>query len=723
MKQVLEDFRNGQCRVEDVPAPIARPGFVVVRNHFSVISSGTEGGTVKLGKASLIGKALARPEQVRKVLQVAMTQGVMTAWNATQRTLDMPVPLGYSCAGTVVETGAGVTGLAPGDRVACGGAGFANHAEVVCVPRNLCVPVPAGAALEHAAFTTIGAIALQSVRVAQAQLGEDVVVIGLGLVGLVTAQILRAAGCRVFGIDLDPARLEFARAQGYGECAALADANLRERVLAFSRGHGADVAIITATTDDNGPVALAGELVRRKGRVVVVGRTVMTAPRETYLFKELELRTSMAYGPGTGDVDYEERGIDYPYAYVRWTEQRNMAAFLDLIAGRRIDLEPLLTHRFAIDRAGEAFELITGPARQGSMAVLLDYTAGLESEQAPTRVVARGAASAGTASGRLRVGVIGAGSFATNEFLPLLAAHGGLHLRAIASGTGVRARALAGKYGFDLAASDPLPLLDDPQIDCVFILTRHDTHAEFAARALAAGKHVFVEKPLALDDAELDRVERAWAGADRTLMVGFNRRYAPLAVRLKEHFGVRAQPAAVTYRANVGYRPPEHWLHDPRQGGGVILGEACHHIDFCNWLVGAAPVGVNARALGGQAEGFIAADNVYIDLDYADGSRATVAYLSNGSKAYSSERVEVLCDNRAGSVEDFRRIELAAGLRLRRDRLWLKPDKGHAAQVAAFIAAASGAGGASIDTAGYLASSRAAIAAAHLVAAAGGGRP
>lgn len=699
MKQVLQNFKSGELTVEEVPPPLAPPGFVLVRNNYSLISAGTEGGTVKLGQMSLLGKARARPEQVRKVLQVVRADGLLTAYQAAMRSLDMPVALGYSCAGQVLDTGPGVTDIAAGHLVACGGGGYASHAEIVSVPRNLCIKVPAGVDLRHAAFATLGSIAMQSVRVAGVRLGENVVVIGLGLVGLLTTQILRAAGCNVFGIDVNPERARFAAQQNFCQAAPRKAANLAEQVQAFSGGYGADAVIITAAAPNNDPVALAGELARYKARVVVVGRTEMTAPRETYLFKELELCTSLAYGPGTGDPSYEEKGLDYPIGYVRWTENRNMAAFLQLIAGQKIQLDPLITHEFEVDDAPRAFQVVTGQAGEPSIAVLLRYPQPQTLPAQPRRISLHAAkqiknsrSPGRTALGKskiknqLRVGVIGAGSHATNNILPALAKLKTVAPAGIVSATGVRAQALGKKYGFEYCAASADELLNDPTIEAVFILSRHDSHTPLTVAALAAGKHVFVEKPLAMTEAELQQVLDAQRAAGLNVMVGFNRRYAALALKLKEFFANHAQPLSMIYRANVGYRPPEHWLHDPQQGGGVIIGEACHMIDFCHWLAGAPPVEVSANKLTGAAQGLIPEDNVHLNFTFADGSLATVAYLSNGSKGYSRERVEVFGENGTGMLEDFRLLELARGTGMvKRKRSLIKQDKGFAGSIEYFI--------------------------------------
>ncbi|MBI5014763.1 MAG: bi-domain-containing oxidoreductase [Deltaproteobacteria bacterium] len=684
MKQVLQDFRSGALTVGEIPAPAVRIGSVLVANRFSLISSGTEGGTVRLGRMNWLQKARARPEQVKKVLGVVRTDGVLAAYQAVSRSLEIPIELGYCCAGEVLEVGEGVPGLRPGQLVACGGGGYAKHAEVVCVPRNLVATVPDGVPPRLAAFTTLGSIAMQGVRVAGVHLGETAVVIGLGLVGLLVVELLKAAGCRVFGVDVSPARVRFAEEQGFCEASVRGAGNLVERVKALSGGFGVDAVLVAAAAPDNDPVALAGELARPKARVVVVGRTEMNAPRETYLFKELELCTSLAYGPGTGDPSYEERGVDYPIGYVRWTENRNMQAFLGLLAAGRLRVEPLISHEFPIAEAARGFDLVAGGSEQ-AVAVLLRYDRA-ESGAGPVRRVDLPAA-AGAPAAAGRVSVIGAGSFATNVWVPHLAQTPGLARRGIASAGGVRARTLAAKHGFTFCASDAAAILGDEDTDCVAILTRHDTHASLAAAALDAGKHVFVEKPLALDLDGLRRVVEAQARSRGTVQVGFNRRFAPLALALRDFFGRRAQPLSITYRANVGYRPPNHWLHDPVQGGGVLLGEAVHFVDFCHWLVGAEPVEVFARRVGGGGTGLIEEDTFHLSLGFADGSLATVIYASNGDPSLSRERVEVFGDDASAVLEDFRDLTCARGARRRRTRRRFSQDRGHAGQLAALAEA------------------------------------
>ncbi|HET7843047.1 MAG TPA: bi-domain-containing oxidoreductase [Xanthomonadales bacterium] len=705
MKQVLEDLRTGAIRVEDVPAPAVRDGFVLVRNEYSLISSGTEGGTVKLGRMSLVGKALARPEQAMKVLKLARTQGVLAAYTVAQRALDMPITLGYSSAGEVLAVGAGVTGIAVGDRVACAGQGHASHAEVVAVPKHLCVRLPEGVAPRQAAFTTLGAIALQAVRVADVRLGERVVVMGLGLVGTLVAQLLRAAGCHVLGVDLDPVRLRLAEERGWATVASLQGGSVEASAAAFSGGDGVDAVIVTAASDDNGPVDLAGRMCRRKGRVIVVGRTPIEGPRETYLFKELALLTSMAYGPGTGDASYELEGHDYPLPYVRWTEQRNMQAFVEQIAAGAVDTDALVAREFDVDDAPRAFDELLAASASPPLAILLRYPGSVDVAKRVALAAPRATTAPAPPGTPPRVGVIGAGSHAGNELVPALAKLP-VTLRGIASATGVRGQSLGKRYGFAYASSDAQDVVGDPETDAVVILTRHDTHAPLASAALRAGKHVFVEKPLALTAAELDDVEAAWRASGRVLMVGFNRRHAPLALKLRALFADRAGPMSIVFRVNVGHRPREHWLHHPREGGGVIVGEASHQVDFCQWLTGSRIAGCDAwRLEGGGA--LLPEDNAHLQLRFDDGSIATIAYLSNGSTQFPTERVEVAADGRSAALEDWRRLQRPGRFGVATERMWLHSDKGHAAQLAAFVDAVRGK--LAIDTESQLHASRVAI--------------
>jgi predicted dehydrogenase/threonine dehydrogenase-like Zn-dependent dehydrogenase len=689
LRQVVQNIKTGVVSVEEVPVPELRRGCLLVKNKASLISAGTEGGTVALGKMSLLGKARARPEQVKKVLQAVRAEGILATFKAVRNSLDVPIPLGYSCAGVVEAASNEISDIAIGAPVACGGAGTAYHADYVVVPRNLCVSVPNGVPFHHAAFTTVGAVAMQSVRVADVRLGEKVVVIGLGLVGLLAAEILKAGGCNVFGIDIDSRRVAWVEENGICPAVARSSSNIFDRVLDFSGGYGADAVIIAATTENNDPVVLAGELARHRGRVVAVGRMIMNAPRDTYLFKELHLCTSYAYGPGTEDQTYEIEGYDYPIGYVRWTENRNMQCFLDLLREKRIDISRLITHTLSIEKAPAAFDFIGDPKEQ-TIGVVLEYED--TKDESHTASLERAAPSVlpkGLPSERLRVGIIGAGSFATNVMVPLLARRKDVVIQTIASATGIKAAALAKKYGVSRCTSDAKEVIEAPDIDFVFILTRHGTHALFAEQALLANKHVFVEKPLALTEEGVRAVAAAREKSRRVLMIGFNRRFSPLAQRMKQFFSNRCQPMVLEFRGNVGYRPPEHWLHDPVEGGGVILGEACHYVDFSRWIVDSPVVGVDATCIGPSDARIIPEDNVAITLRFKDGSLASILYLSNGARGFSRERCEVHAELQSAVWQDFRQIKLVRDLGLPSvNRSWLLPKKGYKEELDAFFAAA-----------------------------------
>jgi predicted dehydrogenase len=716
VKQVVQNFKTGVVSVEEVAMPQLRRGCLRIRTMNSLISAGTEGGTVKLGKMGYIGKARARPEQVAKVLKAIRTEGALATVQAVTRTLDLPIPLGYSCAGIVEAQSADAADVADGAPMACAGAGMAFHAEYVVVPRNLCAPIPKGVSFEEAAFTTVGCVALQSIRIADARLGENVVIMGLGLIGLLAAKILQAGGIRVFGIDADPERVAWVKEKGICPVEWRGSEHLTDEVLEFTDGYGADAVLIAAGDSTNDPVVLAGELTRQKGRVIVVGRTLMNAPRETYLFKELELKTSYAYGPGIEDPTYEAEGCDYPIGYVRWTVNRNMACFLQLLSEKKMEISSLITHRFPVDRAPEAFDLITSSKHQ-TIGVVLDYgqEGGPSSEEGSTSISP--ASKAPESTDLPRVAIIGAGSFATNIMVPLLAKQNAVKLCAIASANGVKAAALSKKYNIPDYTSRAEEILDSKEIDCVFILTRHGTHAAFAERALSQNKHVFVEKPLALSEESLASLIAAQQKSGKVLMVGFNRRFSPLFQRLKEFFSDRRQPMAVHFRGNVGYRPPEHWLHHPTDGGGVILGEACHYIDVCRWLVGSSITAVEANCVGPSKTKIISEDNVSLSLRFEDGSIGHISYLSNGATGFGRERCEVHAESKSAVWEDFNTVKLYKGLgRARAYRNRLLPRKGYQEELDAFFAAVRGTGdGGTQWLSGQMDSSYAAIRAANLI--------
>ncbi len=684
MKQVLQSLKTGETLVADVPVPAVRPGMVLVRTAASLVSAGTERMVVSFAEKNLVGKARSRPDLVRQVLDKARREGLLSTLEAAFNRLDQPMTLGYSSAGVIEALGPGVEGWQTGERVACAGGGYAVHAEYAVVPVNLLARLPETVDFESAAFTTLGAIALHGFRLAEAQIGETVAVIGLGLLGLLAGQIARAAGCRVLGVDLAPERVALARRLGLE---AVPRPEAEAACLAFSRGRGADVVLICADTPSNDPVTLAGALARDRARVVALGAVGLSIPRKVYYEKELSFINSRSYGPGRYDPSYEEGGRDYPLGYVRWTEGRNLEAVVDLLAGGALDAHPLITHRFPIERAPEAYELILGKRDEPFLGVLLTYPAA--PAPAPAVVGRRDADAQGKGQAAVRLGVLGAGNFATAVMLPALRKVPAVQPVGVVSASGVSAAHARRKFGFRYAASDPQQVLDDPGINTVAVLTRHNLHASLVVAALRAGKHVFCEKPLALNAGELDEIfsalEAARGPEAPLLTAGFNRRFAPLARRMAEFFSGRREPLAVQYRVNAGYIPPDHWLHDPAQGGGRIIGEACHFVDFLAFLVGAPPVRVSAQGLpdGGRYR----QDNVLLTFTFPDGSLGTVTYLANGDKAFPKERVEAFAGGRAAALDDFRSLEMSAGGRRRVVRSRLRQDKGHRAEWEAFAAA------------------------------------
>jgi polar amino acid transport system substrate-binding protein len=650
MKQVIQDLRARELRVADVPPPAAQSGRVLVRTAASLISAGTERMTVELGKRSLLGKARERPDLVRQVIQKVQSEGVLNTVNAVRAKLDSVTPLGYSAAGTVIGAGDDVTGFRPGDRVACAGAGYASHAEILSVPKNLCVRLPEDVDFESGAFGTLGAIALQGLRLAAPTLGEACVVIGLGLIGQLTVQLLKANGCRVFGIDLDAAKVELARKLGADDgCAP--DDDAQRKVLEWSRGRGADAVLITAATSSNQPVEQAGQISRHKGRVVVVGLVGLEIPRELYYRRELSLKISMSYGPGRYDPEYEERGHDYPFAYVRWTEGRNLEAFIDLISTDRMDVKPLITHRFAIAEAERAYSLISGAEPEPHLGILLTY----DTERAQQTSIAMAGAQrkAGGPNKTINIGLIGAGSYAKRLLLPNLKS-AGAQFQTVATASGISAREVAEKYGFRYCVASAAEVIDDEDVNLVVIATRHDTHAELARRALERGRNVFVEKPLALGPEELDRVLDAAAQSDGQLTVGFNRRFSPAARAAKDFFKDAQGPLSINYRVNAGRIPVEHWIHDRREGGGRIIGEVCHFIDLMQFLTESLTTRVYAEAVAGRNHQVVDEDSVFITLRFADGSNGSIAYLAEGDAALAKERVEIFGAGKTFVLEDFR---------------------------------------------------------------------
>ena len=676
MKQVVQDLRSKHPKVLEVPVPQPDPGTVLVRTSVSLVSAGTERTLVEFAGKGPLGKARARPDLVGQVLEKARQEGVLNAVLAAQRRLDQPLPLGYSSAGWVEAVGAGVTSLRAGERVVCAGGG-AVHAEYAVVPENLTARLPAGVDFEAGAFATLGAIALHGFRLAKPQIGDRIAVIGLGLLGQLAMQIARAGGCVPYGIDLDSARVDLAVRLG-GRAAHRGEA--LETGAALSAGVGFDAVLVCAHTEDNDPLDLAGQLARDRGRVVVIGAVGMQVPRKLYYDKELQLTVSRSYGPGRYDPRYEESGVDYPIGYVRWTERRNIEAFVDLLGQGKVQVAPLISHRFPVEQAEQAYELILGGSEQASLGVLLTYPQ-VGSIDRRITISPRPAVKETV----VRLGALGAGNFARSVAFPILRRMNDVELVGLASGRGLSGTQAARRYGFQYATTAPVELLDDELINTVAVFTRHHLHSGQVAQALRAGKHVFCEKPLAIDEHGLTEVTKALEAGTGLLSVGFNRRFAPLGQQLRAFVEQAGEPLSIHYRVNAGFLPRTHWVNDPAQGGGRIIGEVCHFIDFLIFLLGALPTSLQASGLPNA--GRYADDNLHIGLTFPDGSLASIEYLASGDRAYPKERVEAFGGGRVAVLEDFRRLELASGGRRRIRRTWFRQDKGHRAIWQAFVSA------------------------------------
>jgi predicted dehydrogenase/threonine dehydrogenase-like Zn-dependent dehydrogenase len=678
MKQIAQNYKSGELVLLDVPAPVCRSGGIVVKTAYSVISAGTEMMKISESKLSLIGKARARPDQVKKVMKAIQQQGLFATYQKVMNRLDSYTPIGYSLAGTVVEIGEGVTDFRVGQAVACAGNQYALHAEYNWVPENMCVPVPSSVDLGHAAFTTVGAIALQGLRQAEVRLGETACVIGLGLLGQLLVRLLRAAGIFVVGVDIVAERCALAEAAGATSCVVPGTADfsrLHREVATLTGGHGVDCVFITAGANNNYPVELAAELARDRARVVDIGKCKLDLPWNQYYEKELDVRFSRSYGPGRYDPIYEEGGIDYPIGYVRWTERRNMECFLALLKDKRIDLSSLITDVFPFESAVSVYERMNQGNISG-LGILFRYQ-----DDAPIVRRLPNALSRKKSGGSVRLGVVGAGNYASSMLLPHLATNADVRLIEVVTNTGLSSVNAVKKFKFDRSSTDRVGLLNSSDIDAILIATRHATHAELVCAALRTGKAVFVEKPLALSLESLAEVMSTIeeTGNDR-LMVGLNRRFAPLLVELKKEWGKRVGPHVISYRINAGPLDKGSWYLQSDTEGSRFVGEGGHFIDTMSWWLGAEPVQITAAGTIDDP------DNLTATLGYPDGSLATISYLTQGDPRFPKERIDIFGEGKVGFFDNFGRFEL-----WQRERSTLKRtrgvDKGQEAELKAFISA------------------------------------
>ncbi len=717
MKQILQSLKTGSTEVAQVPCPAVKRGQLLIRSSHTLVSAGTERMLVEFGKANWLDKARQQPDKVRMVLDKIKTDGLMPTVEAVFNKLDQPLPLGYCNVGTVLEAGAGVTGFTAADRVVSNG----KHAEVVSVPLNLCARVPDVVPDEEAAFTVLGAIALQGIRLVQPTLGEAVVVTGLGLIGLVAVQLLRAHGCRVLGLDFDADKLGLARSFGAEVVDLAAGQDPVAAGQAFSRGRGVDAVIITASTKSNEPVHQAALMCRKRGRIVLVGVTGLELSRADFYEKELNFQVSCSYGPGRYDPSYEEKGNDYPVGFVRWTEQRNLEAVLDMMADGRLDVKPLISHRFALEKAEEAYALVGGAGP--SLGILLQYPGtdeqaddvlrkttvhlGGMNRHAALAMTGGGAAATGTVPSLRGVagdaaihavgaslGFVGSGNYATAVLMPAFK-EVGVRLKTVASSGGVSGLHAGRKFGFEATTTDTAAVFADAQVNAVVVTTRHDGHAGFVMQALAAGKHVFVEKPLCLTLGELEAIQEAMDRHDAAIhapmvMVGFNRRFAPQVQKISALLKGVTGPKSFVMTVNAGAIPAEHWTQDLDVGGGRIIGEACHFIDLLRFLAGASIASHQLTRMESRT-----GDSVSIGLKFEDGSIGTVHYLANGSKAFPKERLEVFAAGRVLQLDNFRKLRGFGWPGFSKMNLW-RQDKGQKSCAAAFVKAISDGGPAPI---------------------------
>lgn len=675
MKQVIQNYKTGELKLVEVPPPSIKKGFVLVKNVNSLISAGTEKYMIEMAKKSLIGKARERPDLVRQVISKIQTEGILETYKAVMARLDAPVPLGYSSAGIVIDVGEGVREFKKGERVACSGSGYASHAEIVCVPENLCVKIPENLDFESASFVALGGIALQAVRLADSSLGDRVAVIGLGLLGQIAVELLKANGCHVFGIDMDEEKVKMAMENGCEEVAISGKEDVIRKAKGFAPS-GFDSVIIMAATKSNEPIEVAAEIAREKGRIVACGLTGLEIPRKTFFEKELEFTVSRAWGPGIFDPLYTEENVDYPYAYVRWTAKRNMEEFLLQVAKGNVNVKKLITHRFKIDDALNAYDMIL-KGKEKYMGVIIEYEAKEQKlESIPEKKIEIKKSTSYKSDSTVPViGFIGAGLFSTGTILPILKKMKNVRLKGVSTATGFKGEHVARKFGFEYFTTDYKEILNDPEINLVFIMTRHSSHAHFVCEALKAGKNIFVEKPLCINKEELKKIiNHRLNYSSKILMVGFNRRFSPFSIWLKEKFKNISEPLSIHITVNAGYVPPDHWSQSEEEGGRII-GEVCHFIDLIEYFTDSLPEKVYAEYI--ESNFYKSWDNVSINIKMKNGSIANILYIASGDKRYSRERVEIFGGGKVGIIDNFKKAEYFYRGKRKKIRNLLGVDRGH----------------------------------------------
>ena len=685
MKQIIQNLKNGKTTLIEVPSPKVSCGNILIHTTTSLISSGTEKMLVDFGKASYLAKARQQPDKVKEVLAKVKTDGLLTTYDAVQSKLSQPVALGYCNVGKVVAVGSGVEGFSIGDRVVSNG----NHSEVVSVPKNLCARIPEGVSDEHASFVVLAAIGLQGIRLANTTLGEQIVVIGLGAIGLMSVQILLAQGCRVLAIDVQEDRLQLAAQSGAETCNPVAGHDVLSIADKFSRGRGVDAVIITASTKSHEIVSQSAKMCRKRGRIVLVGVIGLNLVRDDFYKKELTFQVSCSYGPGRYDPAYEDAGHDYPIAFVRWTEQRNFEAVLDLMSSGKIDPGSLISHRVPFEQAPDVYrKMFEGDQGLG---MILEYSSPSSERFEETITLPRLPSSDNTTDHSIAVGFIGAGNYASRALIPAFK-KSGVKLHTVATSSGLSGSIHGGKSGFEYSSTDVDKVINSEGIDIITIATRHDSHSDLVCKGLQAGKSVFVEKPLAIDAEGLEAIKNAYVKLKNNpklvnnshLMVGFNRRYSPHITKMKSLLSKVAEPKSFIMTMNAGHIPPSHWVHASEVGGGRIIGEACHYIDLMRFLVGSKIVDVQARCTGQSISGKVNDDNAVITLGFSDGSFGTINYLSNGPSAYPKETIEVFTAGRALALNNFRVLRGYGWSRFKVLKTW-RQDKGQTQCVEAFL--------------------------------------